>query len=259
MRGIIYQGPSLYDGAPIVVVATYSDRNTKTGGVVQTYILRADMNPLEASKTGEDVSICGTCPHRGTPTSDPARKQAKGRKCYVNLGQGVLITWRSFQRGVYPDAQTPEARRAIGRGNVVRIGTYGDPAAVPAHVWEELLADSAAHTAYTHASGWRPDLAMQSADTLEQAQAHWQAGRRTFRVQALRGHRDPLSQIRRNRHALARQGRPIRAPHRPRPARPCRSQPRTPVHDPRTEDLGPDPTPTRQPRPDRRSARQPRT
>jgi hypothetical protein len=79
------------------------------------------------------------------------------------------------------------------------------------------------------------------------------------RVQALRGNRDPLAKIRRNRHALARQGRPIRAPHRPRPARPSRSQPRAPVHDPRSEDLGPDPTPTRQHRPDRRSARQPRS
>jgi len=182
MRGIIYQGPSLYDGKPIVVIATYSDRNTKTGGVVQTYILRADMNPLEASKTGEDASICGTCPLRGEPTTDPARKQAKGRKCYVNLGQGVLITYRSFLRGVYPDAQTTDARRAIGRGRVVRVGTYGDPAAVPSHVWDDLLADAASHTAYTHASGWRPDIAMQSADSLEQAQAHWQAGRRTFRV-----------------------------------------------------------------------------
>jgi hypothetical protein len=182
MRGIIYQGPSLYDGKPIVVIATYSDRNTKTGGVVQTYILRADMNPLDASKAGEDASICGTCPLRGEPTTDPARKQAKGRKCYVNLGQGVLITYRSFLRGVYPDARTTDARRAIGRGRVVRVGTYGDPAAVPSHVWDDLLADAASHTAYTHASGWRPDIAMQSADSLEQAQAHWQAGRRTFRV-----------------------------------------------------------------------------
>jgi hypothetical protein len=182
MRGIIYQGPSLYDGKPVVVIATYSDRNSKTGGVVQTYILRADMNPLEASKTGDDASICGTCHLRGEPTTDPARKQAKGRKCYVNLGQGVLITYRSFLRGVYPDAQTTDARRAIGRGRVVRVGTYGDPAAVPSHVWDELLADAASHTAYTHASGWRPDIAMQSADSLEQAQAHWQAGRRTFRV-----------------------------------------------------------------------------
>jgi hypothetical protein len=182
MRGIIYQGPSLYDGKPIVVIATYSERNTKTGGVVQTYILRADMNPLEASKTGDDASICGTCPHRGTPTTDPARKQAKGRTCYVNLGQGVLITYRSFLRGVYPDAQTTDARRAIGRGRVVRVGTYGDPAAVPSHVWDDLLAEAESHTAYTHASGWRPEIAMQSADSLEQARAHWAEGRRTFRV-----------------------------------------------------------------------------
>ena len=182
--GIIYQGPSKYDSAPIVVIATFSDRNTKTGGVVQTYILRADINPLEASKTGEDASICGTCPHRGTPTTDPDRKQAKGRTCYVNLGQGVLITYRAFQRGVYPLAASREARAKLGRGRVVRVGTYGDPAAVPPHVWDELLSEAASHTAYTHASGWRPEIAMQSADSLEQAQTHWQAGRRTFRILA---------------------------------------------------------------------------
>ena len=55
--GIIYKGPSLIDGKPIVVIATYSNRNTKTGSVVQTYIEREDINPLEASKTGADVSI----------------------------------------------------------------------------------------------------------------------------------------------------------------------------------------------------------
>ena len=180
--GILYQGPSLIDGAPIVVIATYSDRNPKTGLVVQTYILRADINPLEASKTGADVSICGDCRHRGTPTADPARKQAKGRTCYVNLGQGVLITWRSYQRGVYPDAQTPDARRAIGRARMVRVGTYGDPGAVPSQVWDELLADAQGWTAYTHRTGWRPELAMQSADSLEQARALWQIGARTFRV-----------------------------------------------------------------------------
>jgi len=37
-NGIIYNGPSLLDGKPIVVIATYSDRNTKTGRVLQTYI-----------------------------------------------------------------------------------------------------------------------------------------------------------------------------------------------------------------------------
>ena len=52
--GIIYKGPSLLDGKPIVVIATLSNRNSKTGNVVQTYILKSDTNPLEASKTGAD-------------------------------------------------------------------------------------------------------------------------------------------------------------------------------------------------------------
>jgi hypothetical protein len=167
--GIIYKGPSRIDGAPIVVLATYSNRNTKTGAVVQTYILREDINPLEASKTGADASICGTCPLRGTPTTDPARKIAQGRRCYVNLGQGVLIVWRAYHKGVYPDAQDPASRASLGRGRVVRVGTYGDPAAVPDHVWTDLLAEAATWTAYTHQKPWRPDIAMQSADSHTEA------------------------------------------------------------------------------------------
>jgi hypothetical protein len=188
--GIIYKGPSRIDGAPIVVLATYSNRNTKTGSVVQTYILREDINPLEASKTGADVSICGTCPLRGTPTTDPARKQAVGRRCYVNLGQGVLIVWRAYVNGVYPDAQDPASRASLGRGRVVRCGTYGDPAAVPDHVWTDLLSEADTWTAYTHQKPWRPDIAMQSADSHTEARMHWAAGRRTFRVIADLGQMD---------------------------------------------------------------------
>jgi hypothetical protein len=187
--GIIYNGPSLLDGQPIVVIATFSNRNTKTGAVVQTYILRSDINPLEASKTGADFSICGDCVMRGEPTTDPKRKIAKARRCYVNLGQGVLIVYKSFLRGVYPTAKVIRGQdfminqiKDIGRGRFVRIGTYGDPAAVPAHVWADLLAEATTFTAYSHQSGWRPDIAMQSADNRAQAVAHWKAGRRTFRV-----------------------------------------------------------------------------
>ena len=180
--GIIYNGPSLLDGKPIVVIATFSKRNTKTGAVVQTYILRSDINPLEASKTGEDFSICGDCDMRGEVNDDPKRKQAKGRRCYVDLGQGVLIVFKAFLRGVYPTADNSADRKTIGRGRFVRVGTYGDPAAVPAHIWDELLAEADTFTAYSHQSGWRPDIAMQSADNRAQAIAHWKAGRRTFRV-----------------------------------------------------------------------------
>jgi hypothetical protein len=185
-HAIIYNGPSLLDGKPIVVIATYSNRNSKTGRVVQTYILRADINPLEASKTGEDYSICGDCVMRGTPTADPDRKQAQGRRCYVNLGQGVLIVYKSFLRGLYAAGEA----RAMGRGRFVRVGTYGDPGAVPSHVWDELLSEASTWTAYSHQSGWRPDIAMQSADNYAQAWAHWRAGRRTFRVIADLGQMD---------------------------------------------------------------------
>ena len=177
-HAIIYNGPSLLDGKPIVVIATYSNRNKKTGHVVQTYILRSDINPLDASKTGADYSICGDCPMRGEVTTDPQRKQAKGRRCYVNLGQGVLIVYKAFLRGVYQEGDP----RTMGRGRFVRVGTYGDPGAVPSRVWDELLAECETWTAYSHQSGWRPDIAMQSADDYAQALAHWKNGHRTFRV-----------------------------------------------------------------------------
>ena len=184
---IIYRGPSLIDGAPIVVIAIDSARNTKTGRMVQTYILRADLDPREASKSGADYSICGTCPHRGAPTDDPNAKQAKGRSCYVLLGQGVLIAYRSMLRGVYPEATGHAAIAAIGAGKLVRLGTYGDPAAVPSYIWESLISQAAGHTAYSHqattqGADFRPSYMMQSADNEAQARDAWAQGRRTFRV-----------------------------------------------------------------------------
>jgi hypothetical protein len=184
---VIYRGPSLIDGAPIVAVAIIQSGNSKTGNMVQTYIIRADVEPLAASKSGADISICGQCPHRGTATDDANKKQAIGRTCYVNLGQGPTVVYRAFARGYYPDAMTSAARRAIGAGRMVRLGTYGDPAAVPSHIWRELLADAAGHTAYSHQAAtagadFAGDLYMQSADSLSQARDAWAAGNRTFRV-----------------------------------------------------------------------------
>jgi hypothetical protein len=185
---IIYRGPSLLDGAPIVVIAIDSARNTKTGRMVQTYILRADMDPREANKTGADFSICGNCPHRGTPTTDAAAKQAKNRSCYVLLGQGVLIAYRAMLRGVYPDVTGHvDAIATIGAGAMVRLGTYGDPAAVPPAVWDALLRDAAGHTAYSHqarqaGAAFDASRMMQSADNETDARDAWAAGRRTFRV-----------------------------------------------------------------------------
>jgi hypothetical protein len=187
VSSVIYRGPSLIDGAPIIVVAVISNRNRKTGDMLQTYIMRADMDPRLASKTGADRAICGDCIHRGVPSVDPDRAVAEERTCYVQLGQGPLIVWKALARGFYPDAFGHKAIAALGAGRMVRLGTYGDPAAVPSYVWESLLSEAEGHTAYSHQSGmvgaaFNPAIMMQSADTLADAKQAWADGRRTFRV-----------------------------------------------------------------------------
>ena len=186
---IIYDGPSLLDGKPIVVIATKKSGNAKTGDMVQTYILCRDIDPRDANKRGDDYSICGNCKHRGTATDDPTRKLAKNRSCYVNIGQGVLIVWKAFQRGAYDAITGHDNIAAIGAGRMVRLGTYGDPSAVPAWIWESLLSQADGWTGYSHqadvtGADYRPDMVMRSADTEQEARDAWQNGERTFRVVA---------------------------------------------------------------------------
>jgi hypothetical protein len=176
---LIYKGPSRIDDAPIIAVATWESRNSKTGDMLQTYILRADIDPRDANKYGEDFSICGTCDLKGEPTLDPAAKLATERRCYVVLGQGPLVVYKTYKRGLYPDAT--HGRAAVGSGRMVRIGTYGDGAAVPDVVWDELLSDAAGHTAYSH-NGGDPQKYMVSADSLAKAEDAWRSKYRTFRI-----------------------------------------------------------------------------
>lgn len=178
---ILWEGESLYDGKPIVVIATMNSDNGKTGDMVQTWILRQDINPIEASRTGEDSSICGTCPHKGKP-SDKATGWAKERACYVNLLHGPLGIWKAYRNGSYPRV-SPIAFAGLVAGRMVRVGSYGDPAAVPVTVWQAIVAQAKGWTAYTHASlNPLPDMLMTSADSLVQAQAAWNKGERTFRI-----------------------------------------------------------------------------
>lgn len=187
VSSIIYRGPSLIDGQPIVAVALIKSGNSKTGNMVQTYILVDGMKPTDASKCGADYSICGDCPHRGLATDDPTKKQAVKRSCYVVLGQGPTIVHKAIEKGVYPTVSGHAAIAALGRGRMVRLGTYGDPAAVPSYVWDSLISEALGHTAYSHQSSHpsaekRPDLYMTSADNVAEAKAAWSRKERTFRV-----------------------------------------------------------------------------
>lgn len=184
---VIWQGRSLLDGAPIVVIVigliTRALRkvNRKTGAMLQTYILRADLAPIAAIHAGLDASICGTCVHRG------ADGNGSGRTCYVNIGQGPTVVYKMFAAGKYPVAGDTLDLAEMGRDRMVRLGTYGDPAAVPAYVWQSLTAHATGSTGYTHqwraidARVWAP-LVMASADTAQDARDAWALGYRTFRV-----------------------------------------------------------------------------
>ena len=81
---IFYRGASQIDGAPIVGIATVNSGNRKTGVMVQTWIIRDDVHPVVASRTGADASICGNCPHRGQ-YDDDGNRVVGTRTCYVML------------------------------------------------------------------------------------------------------------------------------------------------------------------------------
>lgn len=201
----IWRGPSEIDGAPIVLLASGlrgTSANRKTGPMVQTWILRQDVSPVDAVRSGADASICGSCRHRGS-------SGFSGRTCYVNVGQAPSSIWRSWRAGkVRPVPQLPEYAIA-GHYNQLgyvprlrhplRLGAYGDPLAVPLAVWSPWIVASMehGHTGYTHqwatigrrSPDWRWWV-MASVDSAAEAMLARAMGWRYFRVYG--GESEPL-------------------------------------------------------------------
>lgn len=185
---ILYRGPSLLDGKPIVVIGLPGSDNIKTGNMAQTYIIREDLHPMDANRIGEDYSVCGNCPHRGTPNPNKATGTADNRSCYVALFQGPSKVYKAFKEGKYTDiSNNPDLIREWGQGKNVRLGTYGDPAAVNPTLWNNLLSGASSWTGYSHqmearGAAYNPRQMMASADNPRQAQQYHAQGYRTFRV-----------------------------------------------------------------------------
>jgi len=180
---IIYRGASLLNGEPIVVVViTGKSSNSKTGDMVQTYILADNgKSPVESAKALDDAAVCGDCKHR----------RGTGGSCYVNLGQGARSVMSGVMRGIYELDDGYNAATAV-LDRKVRLGTYGDSAAVPAYVWANILKNASGHTGYTHqwASGKADHVkqwCMASVDTPKEAAIAKMDGWRTFRVRQADG------------------------------------------------------------------------
>jgi hypothetical protein len=207
-RGVIlWQGASLIDGAPVVAIASKiltASKNEKTGAMVQTYIIRSDIDPMDAVKSGDDVSVCGNCKHRpflvklakarakllrlNAPVADP---------CYVQVAKSVKSVFAAFKRGRYAAPGIDYDVKLLPllfEGLAFRIGTYGDPTAIPFQVWRAATLKALFDNGYTHQ--WQDPrfaafklLCMASVDSLEEMHEAQAMGWRTFRV---RGAQEPL-------------------------------------------------------------------
>ncbi len=183
---ILYDGPSLLDGKPIVCIATGIDdttENEKTGDMIQTWIIKRDMNPLLAIKTAAKkklkglqisnaFSVCGDCKH------------IHFKSCYVNLAHGPNQVFDAFHRNRYEPLDDTNIESFKDR--YVRIGAYGDPAAVPIDVWHNVCMTAKGWTGYTHQwTTCNPELSnyvMASCDTEKEYYKAITMGWRTFRV-----------------------------------------------------------------------------
>jgi len=216
---LIYDGPSMLDRAPIfaaLVGLSSPSSNSATGAMLQVYIMRSDIPPQAAVASGADSSVCGSCALRGRVLTLEAaesfaatlgRSKRRGlrariaaarlrgdlrlnveRPCYVRLERAPTGIFKAYAAGRYELVTVPEAVELV-RGRALRIGAYGDSAALPVGVVRPLAAAAAVETNYTHAAAYAPARAdrlaaftMASADSIEQAQQYQARGFRTFRV-----------------------------------------------------------------------------
>ena len=186
----VYDGPSLIDGSRVIVLLTGIDKpsiNTKTGDMIQSYIIRADVAPDIAAKEGLDEAICGSCKLR------PMLVKLSGKTgdvpCYVDKVRGPAGAYKSWAIGRVEYVTPAQASELISKlrqclcgapckrkngeykcgldhehinshsrktcpnpgGSLgTRDGAYGDPAAVPLEVWQDIHITGRKRTSYTH-------------------------------------------------------------------------------------------------------------
>lgn len=184
---VFYHGPSVLNGAPVIGVVTGLETkslNPKTGAMAQAWIIRPDVGPMDAKRQNLDDAVCGDCKLRGDKGRDSV--------CYVPTWFGPNNIYKAFHRGRYPSLTPKEAAWAL-RGGFVRLGAYGDPAAIPFEVWERMLFHVDGWIGYTHQ--WKTcdrrfkKILMASVDTQEEWSLAWGSGWRTFRIRAAK---DPV-------------------------------------------------------------------
>jgi hypothetical protein len=174
----LWRGSSNFDGSPLVLLGSGFVRpsaNRKTGDMLQVSVMARAVHPATAKRQGLDRGPCGPCPIR--------------QWCFVPLVRGCGASWRTWEKG------RAKAWNGAPFQHPVRLGAYGDPAALPAPLVRRIIeAAGRGWTAYTHHWRTAPHLkpwAMASVETRADAEEAAAAGWRSFRIRTP-GSRAPL-------------------------------------------------------------------
>lgn len=146
MNGVVlYEGPSLLGPGDIVFLVTgfqNSSSNSGTGPMLQGWILNRDIHPVDAIRNGDNVAICGDCPLRF--------QFGRSNGCYATLMAPSTI-WKGYRAGKYGRLVSRLPPRLYTQP--LRVGAYGDPAAIPASFWDpffqQLVKNKARWTGFT--------------------------------------------------------------------------------------------------------------
>jgi hypothetical protein len=142
--------------------------------MAQGYVVKTDQRPHASIADGTAGSVCGDCKRIGS-------------ECYATNMRGLITVGRKAVAGEYLETAILDASRQLS-GYHLRMGAYGDPAALPVGIWRKLLRHAAGWTGYTHA--WRSNphlksILMASADTLDEAHEAAAKGWRYYRIRSV--------------------------------------------------------------------------
>lgn len=174
----VYDGPSRFTGRPIR--AYLHEHESKTGPVVGLTVAPAHVRTYwEARKTGCDVDVCGTCPHR-------SKASGGNGTCYVGNGSqvGMGLGHLLGTGHTLPVASDRDVRSVL-RGKTLRSAVWGDAGALPIEAWDRIESAASDVLGYTHAWTTSPHLQRShcaSVDTVSECDNAGAAGWSFFHV-----------------------------------------------------------------------------
>lgn len=190
MGFLVYRGQSMLVDDDCTILGILIEKtenekmkNAKKIDVPQLYIIGEEYKPQVYVENGTDDIICGDCPYRS------------GNGCYVLPFHGPRAVWEAYVNGKYGF----DSRKGLSQALVwlfknkdkykfkVRLGAYGDPAALPSWVTGPLSAVVNGRLSYSHQ--WEDErfqhlkhYTMASVDSIEQKKKAQNMGWATFRV-----------------------------------------------------------------------------